>query len=249
MEVAEVATNQARFTDRVTAAEVAKMPEEYRDLLIRLLTIQADCEIGGPHVYGPQWFLNAPSADDMFRLTQIIAEELDHFRAMNRLLGELGVDRSDLLRRTNGERALEAFRVTEVPNWAEVAAFCSLIDRVGRYQIQEMVDSSFQPLDRVLPQIMREEVGHVGFGTARLTQLAADPETKPAAQAAVDRWYPKALDMFGRTSSWRAERFIEWGLKCRLNEEARRDYISEVGPVLLGMGLTVPPETLDRHYL
>lgn len=242
-------TDGRKFTDRVTTSEVAKMPEEYRDLLIRLLTIQADCEIGGPNVYGPRWFLNAPTADDMFRLTHIIAEELDHFRAMNRLLTELGVDRSDLLRRTNGERALEAFRVTEVPNWADVAAFCCLIDRVGRFQIQEMADSSFQPLDSVLPQIMREEVGHVGFGTARLGALAANPQTKDAAQAAVDRWYPKALDMFGRTSSWRAERFIEWGLKRHLNEDARRQYISEVGPTLVGMGLVVPPENLDRHYL
>ena len=238
-----------KFTDRVAAAEVAKMPEEYRDLLVRLLTIQADCEIGGPHVYGPQWFLNAPNADDMCRLAHIIAEELDHFRAMNRLLVDLGADRSDLLRRSNGERALEAFRVTDVPTWAEVAAFCCLIDRVGRYQIQEMVDSSFQPLDTVLPQIMREEIGHVGFGTARLAELAADSETREAAQTAVDRWYPMALDMFGRSGSWRAERFIEWGLKHQLNEEARDSYMAEVGPVLTGMGLVVPPATAGRHYL
>jgi ring-1,2-phenylacetyl-CoA epoxidase subunit PaaA len=225
------------------------MPAEYGDLLVRLLTIQADCEIGGPHVYGERWFLNAPTADDMFRLTHIIAEELDHFRGFYRLLGELGVDRSDLLRRANSERALEAFRVTEVPSWADVAAFCCLIDRVGRFQVEEMTGSSFEPLDGVLPQIMREEVGHIGFGTARLAQLAADPETRVAAQEAVDRWYPKALDMFGRTNSWRAERFIEWGLKHRLNEEARRDYITEVGPVLTKMGLVVPVETTDRHYL
>lgn len=244
-----MATTRARFTDRVTTTEdVSKMPDEYRDLLVRLLTIQADCEIGGPHVYGPQWFLNAPTADDMFRLTHIIAEELDHFRSMQRLLNELGVDRSDLLRRSNAERALEAFRVTEVPSWADVAAFCCLIDRVGRYQIEEMTESSFQPLDTVLPQIMREELGHIGFGTAWLAQLAADPETRPSAQAAVDRWYPRALDMFGRTGSWRAERFIEWGLKHRLNEEARRDYIAEVVPVLAGMGLVAPPESLDRHF-
>ncbi len=242
-------TTRAKFTDRVTAAEVAKMPDEYRDLLVRLLTIQADCEIGGPHVYGPQWLLNAPTADDMFRLTHIIAEELDHFRGMYRLLNDLGVDRSDLLRRSNSERALEAFRVTEVPSWADVAAFCCLIDRVGRHQIEEMVGSSFQPLDTVLPQIMREEIGHVGFGAARLAQLAADPETQPSAQAAVDRWYPRALDMFGHTGSWRAERFIEWGLKHRLNEEARTAYVAEVGPVLHGMGLLVPAESFDRRYL
>jgi len=241
--------SRATFTDRVSAVDVAKMPEEYRDLLIRLLTIQADCEIGGPHVYGPQWFLNAPTADDMFRVTHIIAEEVDHFRHIYGLLRELGVDRSDLLRRDHPERLLEAFRVPYAPTWADVAAFCCLIDRVGRYQIEEMVGSSYQPLDRVLPRIMQEEIGHVGYGTARLAQLAADLPTRDQAQAALDRWYPRALDMFGRTGSRRAEQFIEWGLKHRTNEEARRQYIDEMRPVLEGMGLVVPDETFDRHYL
>jgi ring-1,2-phenylacetyl-CoA epoxidase subunit PaaA len=241
--------SRATFTDRVGAADVTKMPEEYRDLLIRLLTIQADCEIGGPHVYGPQWFLNAPTSDDMFRVTHIIAEELDHYRHMDGLLRELGVDRSDLLRRDNSERFLEAFRVPYAPSWADVAAFCCLIDRVGRYQIEEMVGSSYQPLDRVLPKIMQEEVGHVGYGTARLAHIAATGEMRPAAQAALNRWYPRALDMFGRTGSRRAEQFIEWGLKHRTNEEARRAYVDEVRPVLEGMGLIVPDESFDRHYL
>src|SRR5207247_42722 len=31
------------------------MPKEYQDLLTRLLTIQADCEIAGPRSCGPPW--------------------------------------------------------------------------------------------------------------------------------------------------------------------------------------------------
>ena len=242
-------TARAKFTDRVTATDVAKLPDEYQDLLVRLLTIQADCEIGGPNVYGRQWFLSAPTADDMFRVTHIVAEEIDHYRHMAHLLRDLGVDRSDLLTRANADRLLEAFRVTRVPTWADVAAFCCLIDRVGRFQVEEMVGSSFEPLDGVLPQIMQEEMGHIGYGTARLASLAADAETRAEAQAAVNRWYPRALDMFGRSGSRRAEQFIEWGLKHRLNEEARRDYIAEARPVVERMGLTVPAEDYDRHYL
>jgi ring-1,2-phenylacetyl-CoA epoxidase subunit PaaA len=241
--------SQAIFTDRVQSQDFAKMPEEYQDLLVRLLTIQADCEIGGPHVYGPQWFLNAPNAEDMSRVTHVLAEEVDHFRAMNTLLKGIGVDRSDLLRRPNSERYLDAFKVTDVPSWADVVTFCALIDRVGRFQVEEMIGSSFLPLDKVLPEIMREEIGHVGFGTSRLAELAANPETKDDAQQAVLRWYPKALDMFGRTGSRRAERYIAWGLKHRLNEEARADYVEEVKPLLEAMGLFVPDEMFGRRYL
>src|SRR2546425_8759284 len=43
------------------------MPEEYRELLTRLLTIQADCEIGGPHIYVDHWTLRAPTVDDQWR--------------------------------------------------------------------------------------------------------------------------------------------------------------------------------------
>jgi len=239
----------AKFTDRVTSKDFGKMPEEYRDLVIRLLTIQADCEIGGPHVYGERWFLNAPTAEDMFRVTTILAEEINHFRMMNSLLREVGVDRSELLHRTNAERYVDAFRVTEVPTWADVAVFCCLIDRVGKFQIHEMVGSSFEPLEHVVPQIIKEELGHVGYGTARLTDLAADPATREEAQAAVNRWYPRALDSFGQSGSRRAERYVEWGIKQHLNEEARDAYIAEVKPILARMGLETPPETYDRHYL
>ena len=39
------------FDDKIEADDFNKMPEEYRDLLVRVLRIQADCEIGGPHLY------------------------------------------------------------------------------------------------------------------------------------------------------------------------------------------------------
>jgi ring-1,2-phenylacetyl-CoA epoxidase subunit PaaA len=242
-------STQARFNDRIEPADIAKMPEEYRDLLVRLLTIQADCEIGGPNVYGRRWFLNAPTADDMFRVTHILAEEIDHFRMMNGMLQKIGVDRTELLFRTNEERFVDAFRVTDVPTWADVAAFCCLVDRVGRFQIEEMVGSSFKALDAILPRITQEELGHVGYGTARLAGLAADPATHDEAQSAINRWYPRALDSFGRSGSRRAERFIDFGLKHRLNEETRRDYIAEVTPVITGMGLVVPDEDFDRHFM
>jgi ring-1,2-phenylacetyl-CoA epoxidase subunit PaaA len=239
---------RAKFTDRIDTTDLSKMPEDYQDLVTRLLTIQADCEIGGPSIYARDWILAAPTVDDMYRLTHIVAEELNHFRLMNGLLKEVGVDRSDLLRHTPEERYVDAFRVTEAPTWADVAAFCCLIDRVGKFQIEEMLGSSFQPLERVLPQIIQDELGHVGYGTARLAQLAANPETREEAQVAVNRWYPRALDSFGKAGSWRSEQFVEWGLKRRLNEEARHDYIEEVTPILTRMGLAVPGEHFDRHF-
>jgi len=66
---------------------------------------------------------------------------------------------------------------------------------------------------------------------------------------ALNRWYPLALDMFGRSESWRSERYIEWGIKRRTNAEARAAYIEEVNPLIAEFGLAVPDEKKGRLYL
>ena len=69
------------------------------------------------------------------------------------------------------------------------------------------------------------------------------------AQRVIDMWYPRALDMFGRKDSPRSLQYMEWGLKRRTNEEARREYIQEVNPLIQKLGLQVPAEDYDRHFL
>ena len=110
------------FNDKVEAHEAPKMPAEYQALLKRVLRIQADCEIGGPHLYVSEWLLAAPSADDQWMLAKVAGEEIDHFRKINRLLNELGEDASDLMYVEKSRRDLEAFRQA-MPTWADVAAF------------------------------------------------------------------------------------------------------------------------------
>ena len=67
-------------------------------------------------------------------------------------------------------------------------------------------------------------------------------------QAAIDRWYPRGLDMFGRANSRRAARYQHWGLKRRSNETARTEYVTEVAPLIEGLGLTLPDVAFDRHF-
>ena len=241
--------SRAKFTDRVAPADVPKMPEEYRDLLLRLLTIQADCEIGGPHIYVDHWTLRAPTADDQWKVAKIATEEIDHCRKFLRMLGLLGIDRSDILWRPRSKREVDAFK-EDMPSWADFAAFGMLIDKVGEYQLDEMVGSSFLPVDDHLPTILREEKGHISYGTQQLEKLiASGPEGKAEAQKAVDRWLIVGLDMFGKSGSARTERYIEWGLKRRTNEEARNQYIAEVEPQIAALGLRVPDRLEGRKYL
>ena len=240
-------TEDRPFRARIEAHHVAKMPEEYRALLTRVLRIQADCEIGGPHLYVREWLLAAPSADDQWMLAKVAGEEIDHFRKINRLLNELGEDASELMYVEKSRRDLEAFRQA-MPTWADVAAFGFLIDRVGQYQLEEFVDCSYLPLDRTLPRIIQEEKTHVGYGYVKMRDLVRTEEGRAQAQAAIDRWYPRGLDMFGLANSRRAARYLHWGLKRRPNETARAEYMAEVAPLIEGLGLTIPDATAGRHF-
>ncbi len=227
------------FNDRVsTAAEFEKMPDEYRELLTRVLRIQADCEIGGPHLYVSNWVLTAPTADDQWRMSRIAAEEIDHFRKMNKLLSIIGSSADDRLWVDKEERFVDAFK-REMPSWGDIAVFGMLIDRVGEYQLDEFVDCSFEPMNKVLPPILAEEKGHVSFGIYKCRDLI-DQGRKHEVQAAVDRWYPEAVDMFGSPKSKRDRKYIRWGLKRRTNEQARREYMAEAQAVIRELGLEVP---------
>jgi ring-1,2-phenylacetyl-CoA epoxidase subunit PaaA len=237
------------FEERIELKDVEKMSPEYKDLLGRVLTIQADCEIGGPHLYVKDMLLNAPSKVNQLIVARTAAEEMDHYRKIARLAGEIGVDVSQLLSVPNQQRYLEAFRGI-IKTWEDYAVFGFLIDRVGRYQLDEFLNCSYLPLQSILPEILKEEVGHIGFGTKETAELAAkNEEMRERVQRSLDFWYPKALDMFGKSESERSNRYCFWGLKRRSNQQAREEFIKEVNPIIESMGLSVPDPLRNRKFL
>ncbi len=236
------------FGDSVTRPEdLNKLPAEYRELLVRVLTIQADCEIGGPHLYLARWGLKAPSAADQWRLVRIASEEIDHYRKFARLLEQLGVDVSDRLFVSQEQRFVEAFR-GEMPAWADVALFSFLIDRVGQYQLEEFEESTYAPIHQFLPRVIQEEKGHIAFGEFKLKELLESNTGRDQVLARLPHWYATALDMFGESTSRRSFRYVQWGLKRRTNEEARQAFKLEADGALRSIGLEPPPQVVRRHH-
>jgi ring-1,2-phenylacetyl-CoA epoxidase subunit PaaA len=244
----------AMFTGRVELKDIqqGRADPEFVSLLQRVLAIQADCEIGGPHLYVDSMLPDAPARIDQLVVARTASEEIDHFRKFARLCGDVGVDTAYILSRPNQERYLEAFRGL-ITTWEDFAVFGFLIDRVGKYQLEEFVDCTYAPLAAVLEhpsRVMDEEAGHIDFGTTRTAELAArSGEGKERVQRAVNFWYTTALDMFGSSTSKRAERYRLWGLKRRTNAEARQQFISEVDPLITSMGLTVPDPNQGRKFI
>jgi len=84
--------------------------------------------------------------------------------------------------------------------------------------------------------------------TAVAEMAAKGGESKERVQRALNYWYAKGLDMFGRSDSRRSDRYIYWGLKRRTNVQAREQYMKEVNSLIQQMGLQVPDPNDGRIY-
>src|SRR4030095_10300356 len=129
------------FDEKVDLHNFDQQDPEYKELLSRVLTIQSDCEIGGPHLYVEHILGSAPTRGYQFVVARTAAEEIDHFRKMAKLAGDTGTDVSHVLKWGNEKRYVEAFR-THITTWEDYAVFGFLVDRVGKYQLDEFIGGS-----------------------------------------------------------------------------------------------------------
>jgi len=236
------------FTDKIEAKDFPKMPKEYQDLFIKVMTIQSDSELGGPHLYVEKWILAAPTAEDQMMLAKTAAEEFDHHRKFVKILHELNVDVSYQIRNRSKDRLLEIFR-EPLQTWADMGCFGTFIDRVGGYHLSDFSECSYLPVARIIPQILKEEAQHIAHGLRILDSLCRTEEGRAEVQNSLDRMYPRCLDMFGVTGSKRSEEYLKWGIKRRSNEQARNEYRAEVVKVMEQFGLKEPDPLKDRRYL
>jgi ring-1,2-phenylacetyl-CoA epoxidase subunit PaaA len=65
-------------------------------------------------------------------------------------------------------------------------------------------------------------------------------------QAAVDKWYPHALDTFGKSGSKFSDLAVTYGIRRWNNEDLRAMYKKDIDGKIAAIGLTVPPEDRNR---
>jgi len=235
-----------------TAEEV---PPDMRKLIVKLLVVQADTEFASIQQHRP-WLDRAPTLEDRWIESRIIADEARHGLQACRILRDFGEEGQkfidELLTKREGEHKLDAFNM-KFDRWSDVGAFTCFVDRVGVYQLRAFQECSYGPLARAMPLMLSEEQLHLNFGSSVLRRMVQDPAkyvgSKDEAQAAVNKWYPRALDMFGHSNSETSRRAIEYGLKRWTNEEARQRFIDEVTGLVAALGLALPAPEFDRHVL
>jgi ring-1,2-phenylacetyl-CoA epoxidase subunit PaaA len=258
------AEREARMNTKLARKEsietVEEMSDEYFDLLSNLMTQQADSELAGGFGYVP-WIMKAPTTEEKLVVSNIVRDEVRHGRAMYRLLEDIGVpvddyvEQFDFTYRVEGTTDLGATRAGtdkrvnifyySIDSWADFVMFNFLMDRGAGHQLEDVKQSSYGPWRREIDRIFKEELTHVAHGDYWVKRLALNARTKPEIQAALGRWWPRVMAIFGRPGSKKNARYRALGLKIRDNHQVRVDFEHEVRQKAEGWGLTIPDWTPD----
>jgi benzoyl-CoA 2,3-epoxidase subunit B len=226
------------------------VPGEHRANLRRIIVTQGDTE---PASVEQQRHLGntAPSQYDLRNLFQVNVEEGRHLWAMVYLLhkhfGRDGREEAEaLLERRSGDadnpRILGAFN-EETPDWLAFYMFTYFTDRDGKFQLNALAESGFDPLARTTKFMLTEEAHHMFVGESGVsrtiqrtcqvmkeTGLEDPAELRklgvidlPTIQRYLNFHYSVTIDLFGADQSSNAAIFYSSGLKGRYEETKRSD--------------------------
>jgi ring-1,2-phenylacetyl-CoA epoxidase subunit PaaA len=242
-----VSTSILEPNQKIWAEGDPDLPAELKELLIRMLSYHIENSTN-PHfnqLMDMLWdrCMNLPT-DDGTRaaLTKLMEQEVEHGQITARLLKGLGVDYVD--------RPIEqyAFRLP-IDTFCDLAYFHGLIDRVGCYIGETWEGVPYEPLLAVAPQLHKDEIFHATLGLRNLRLVCASSEGLAQANELVTKWWPAALDMFGRSDSAFGDAYVRWGLRQLNNADLRRQYVNDTRPLLEELRIEVPSNRLNRRFL
>ena len=247
---AHEAERKVNFGEHKGEAVWQDVPGEHRANLRRIIVTQGDTE---PASVEQQRHLGntAPSQYDLRNLFQVNVEEGRHLWAMVYLLhkhfGRDGREEAEaLLERRSGDadnpRILGAFN-EETPDWLAFFMFTYFTDRDGKFQLNALAESGFDPLARTTRFMLTEEAHHMFVGESGVSRVIQrtcqvmketgieDPAELrkkgvidlPTIQRYLNFHYSVTIDLFGADQSSNAAIFYSSGLKGRYEETKRTD--------------------------
>ncbi|HXG90943.1 MAG TPA: Phenylacetic acid catabolic protein [Blastocatellia bacterium] len=205
-----------------------------------------------------------------FAVLRIMAEELRHAYQMFWVLdqdptwkkpglGDVAHQTiEELLSMELGSHVLDAFNI-DFNNFLDNVTYATVIDLVGKYQLEMQQVFSYAPMARSMGPMLQEEAFHLGSGRTLLkeiAQMAARGEgdySFEEVQKALNLWYPRGLEMFGNEHG--GETAVTFGFKDRTNGTAQSQYIEEVRGVVRNINVAIVQERIagisreDAHRL
>jgi 1,2-phenylacetyl-CoA epoxidase catalytic subunit len=189
----------------------------------------------------------APTDQMKMAVLRIMAEELRHGYQMFWVLDhdqswkkpghpDVAKDTMDeLLSMELGQHVLDAFNIP-FSNFLDNVVFATVIDLVGKYQLEMQKVFAYAPMARSMGPMLSEEGFHIGSGRGFLKELAVAATNQTGRysiaelQRTLNAWIPRGVEMFGNERG--GETAVAFGFKDRNNGTAQSEYYSEVREVL-----------------
>lgn len=225
------------------------MPQELRELIINVLSRHIENSTN-PHftkLLSYLWdrcMLLCPDEEVKNQLALLMMQEVGHGVITWRILKRLGVDKVEV----PIDKFQYAFNIP-LDTWCDVCYFHALADRVGVYVGENWGGVPYEPMCSVAPQLHSEEQFHANLGYKNLAKHCQTADGLAEAQALIGKWWPAALDMFGRSTSRTSEKYVKWGIQKKSNAELRQQYVNDTRPLLEKLGINVPDDNANRQFL
>ena len=202
--------------------------------------IKAQCSTELGSVQQHRMSIDKAVNDEMkFGILRIMAEELRHAYQMFWVLehdpswkkvgmGDVADQMiQELLAMETGNHVLDAFNM-EMQDFLDNLVFATVIDLVGKYQLDMQTVFAYAPMARSMGPMLREEAFHLGHGRKSVRTLAlmgADGKGDYSVQDIqehMNKWLPRGLEMFGNEEGGGTN--VDFGFKSKTNGVAQHEY-------------------------
>ena len=243
----------AEFEERIQRGEKIEpgdwMPEEYRRQLIRMISQHAHSEIIGMLPEGV-WITRAPNLRRKMVLLAKVQDEGGHGQYLYHAAETLGATREEMIEALHSGKAKYS-QVFNYPSlsWADMGVIGWFVDGAAILNQIMLSRCSYGPYSRAMIRISMEESFHMKQGKEQVILLSqGSPKQVAMVQDAINRWWWPSLMMFGPHDhdSPNSPALIKWGIKTRTNDQLRQDFVNQVAPEVMELGLTLPDP--DLHY-
>ncbi len=238
--------NEAQLQERLAHKQLVEnedhMTAQYKDDLIRILTVSADTEL----VSAPAYYYaarNAPSVNAMISALAIIQDEMGHAHIAYRLLEDLGVKKEQMIY----ERAARQFKYPyafDVPleSWEELVVANAFYDRAGITLLGDVYRSTtYGPWKRALVKVDKEETFHLRHGEIWMRRIVEEPGGRERLQRCVDWMFLLTVEWFGLPDDMKKHQGqLGYGLKGSSNDTLRQTWMKTAVPLCEELKLNVP---------
>lgn len=238
--------NYGRFTGQPRLERAGDMSGNMFYSARDIIRAQASTELGS--IQQHRLTLEEAPTDQMkMAVLRIMAEELRHGYQMFWVFDhddswkkpghpDVAADTiEELLAMEMGTQVLDAFNIAFV-SFLDNVIFATVIDLVGKYQLEMQKVFSYAPMGRSMGPMLSEEGFHIGSGRGFLKELAIAAANGSGRysiddiQRVINAWVPRGVEMFGNERGGTTS--VTFGFKDRDNGTAQREYWNEVREVI-----------------